>query len=562
MDELNAVALSILIVGMATFFGIGWYSRRWTNSTAEFYVAGGQIPWKLNGVAMFSNYASAASFLGVAGAIALFGIDNWWLAIGFFAGWVVVILTIASPLRRSGKYTVADALQERFAGAEIRVLTIIAGVVIGTLYLVPQLVGAGHLFNLLIPLGALGSTASYIFWVVIAGGFTAAIVVLGGMRGTSYNQAFQGIIIFGAMVLLLVLSVAMYFSWNPLNILTEADHVVPPQVLVDEGATDQVLADHPVDSSGDDALEAAKSTTEILPEALTAMTPGVNVKDLLNQLSLVLGLFLGVVGLPHVLIRLYTVKDAEAARKSTEFTIVSLAIFYTMTLFVGLAAMMLLYPMLTDLINKGEIGKATNTAVAELGTLLGGDVLLGIVLAGAMAAILSSAVGLLIQMTTTVAHDGYTVLLRPESSDHQRVLVARISGIVLTVVAVLMSIWLKEENVAQLVGMAFGIAASTFAPVLLLTVWWTRFTRQGVIAGFVVGLVVSLLFTTLKFLDVDQFLFLPVLVNPALYGVPAAFIAAIGTSLATKDVGAVDHFMDIAHDRAGTEDKAPGPPRA
>jgi len=559
MDDFNIIALLILMAGMATFFGIGWYSRRWTKSTAEFYVADGKIPWKLNGLAMFSNYASAASFLGVAGAIALFGIDNWWLALGFFAGWVVVVLTIASPLRRSGKYTVADALQERFAGREIRFLTIITGVIIGTIYLVPQLVGAGHLFNLLIPLDAIGSTASYIFWVVIAGGFTAAIVVLGGMRGTSYNQAFQGIIIFGAMVLLLVLSMAMYFSWNPLNILTEADHVVPPRVLVDEGAASQILADYAVDSSGDEALEAAKSTTEILPEAPTAMTPGVNVKDLANQLSLVLGLFLGVVGLPHVLIRLYTVKDAAAARKSTEFTIVSLAIFYTMTLFVGLAAMMLLYPMLADLINQGEIGKATNTAVAELGALLGGrdsiggDVFLGIVLAGAMAAILSSAVGLLIQMTTTVAHDGYTVLLRPESSERRQILVARVAGIVLTVFAVLLAIWLKEENVAQLVGMAFGIAASTFAPVLLLTVWWTRFTRQGVIAGFVVGLVVSLLFTFLRFAEVDEFLFLPVLVNPALYGVTAAFIAAIGTSLVTTDVGDVDHFMHLAHDRGGAE---------
>ncbi len=560
MDGVNLVALTILIVGMATFFAIGWYSRRWTKNTAEFYVAGGQIPWKLNGVAMFSNYASAASFLGVAGAIALFGIDNWWLALGFFAAWVVVVLVLASPLRRSGKYTVADALQERFAGPEIRILTIIAGITIGTLYLVPQLVGAGHLFNLLLPIEALGLDGSYIVWVAIAGGFTAAIVVLGGMRGTSYNQAFQGIIIFGAMTLLLVLSVVMYFNWNPLDVLTESDSVVPPTVLVEDGAAASILDEYAIDASGDESMAAAKSTTEILPDAPTAMTPGVNVKDMLNQLSLVLGLFLGVVGLPHVLIRLYTVKDAVAARKSTELTIISLAIFYTMTLFVGLAAMMLLYPLLTDLINEGAIGKATNTAVAELGSLLGGrgalggDLLLGIVLAGAMAAILSSAVGLLIQMTTTVAHDGYTILLRPQSSEEQRVLVARATGIVLTIIAVLMSIWLKEENVAQLVGMTFGIAASTFAPVLLLTVWWTRFTRQGVMAGFIVGLVVSLLFTFLKFFEVESFLGLPVLVNPALYGVPAAFIACIVASLLTKDVGAVDHFMHLAHDRDGKED--------
>ncbi len=543
----NIVAISILAVGMATFFFIGIYSRRWTKSTAEFYVAGGQIPWKLNGVAMFSNYASAASFLGVAGAIALFGIDNWWLALGFFAAWVVVVLILASPLRRSGKYTVADALYERFSGSEIRLLTIIAGIIIGTLYLVPQLVGAGHLFNLLIP------ELDYFIWVAIAGGFTAIIVVMGGMRGTSYNQAFQGIIIFGAMTLLLILAVVMYFNWNPLGILADSDSVVTPTQVVNNDAAEQILSTYPISSDGSDAMAAARSSREILPEEPSALTPGVNVTDMLNQLSLVLGLFLGVVGLPHVLIRLYTVKDAVAARKSTELTIISLAIFYTMTLFVGLAAMMLLYPLLTDLINQGEVGKATNTAVAELGRLLGGEVLLGIVLAGAMAAILSSAVGLLIQMTTTVAHDGYTILLRPESSEEQRVRVAQITGIVLTVVAVVLSFVLKEENVAQLVGMTFGIAASTFAPVLLMTVWWTRFTRQGVVATFVVGLIVSLVFTFAKYSGVETLLGLPVLVNPALYGVPAAFAAGIVVSLLTRDVGRVEHFMHLAHDRDGKE---------
>jgi cation/acetate symporter len=543
----NIIAIVILVAGMATFFAIGIYSRRWTKSTAEFYVAGGQIPWKLNGIAMFSNYASGASFLGVAGAIAIFGIDNWWLALGFFAAWVVVVLVLASPLRRSGKYTVADALRERFTGDEIRFLTIVAGLIIGVLYLVPQLVGAGHLFELLVP------GLDYMLWVAIAGGLTAVIVVMGGMRGTSYNQAFQGGIIFGAMILLFVLAMIAYFSWNPLNMLTEADNVVTPTQVVDNGAADEILSVYPVDSSGDEAKEAAFYSEEVLPDETSALTPGVNVTDLANQISLVLGLFLGVVGLPHVLIRLYTVKDAVAARKSTELTIISLAIFYTLTLFVGFAAMMLLYPLLTDLINNGEVGKATNTAVAELGDLLGGQILLGVVLAGAMAAILSSAVGLLIQMTTTVAHDGYTVLLRPESSEEQRVMVARGAGIVLTVIAVVLSILLKEENVAQLVGMTFGIAAATFAPVLLMTVWWTRYTRQGVVATFVVGLIVSLAFTAARYSGAETLVGLPVLVNPALYAVPAAFAAGIVTSLLTKDVGAVDHFMHLAHDRDGRD---------
>ena len=549
----NPIALIILIIGMGTFFFIGWYSRRWTKSTAEFYVAGGQIPWKLNGVAMFSNYASAASFLGVAGAIAIGGIDNWWLALGFFAAWVVVVLVLASPLRRSGKYTVADALQERFSGPEIRLLTIIAGIIIGVLYLVPQLVGAGHLFNLLIPdlAETLGSDQAYIFWVAVAGGFTAFIVVLGGMRGTSYNQAFQGIIIFGAMVILLVLAAAMYFNWNPLNMLTEADNVITPAQVVEAGTQDELLAMY--DGTAESAMEVSQASGDLMPDTASALTPGSEVPNLANQLSLVLGLFLGVVGLPHVLIRLYTVKDATAARKSSELTIVSLAIFYTMTLFVGFAAMMLLYPQLLELLAADRAGDAKNNAVAYLGDLLGGQWLLGLVLAGAMAAILSSAVGLLIQMTTTVAHDGYTVLLRPQSSEEQRVRVARLAGIVLTVAAVLMAIWLQKENVAQLVAMTFGIAASTFAPILLLTVWWTRLTRQGVIAGFVVGLIVSLVFTFARYAGVESVLGIPVLVNPALYGVPSAFLAAIVVSLLTKDVGAVDHFMHMAHDREGVE---------
>jgi cation/acetate symporter len=549
----NAVALVILIAGMTPFFVIGWYSRRWTSTTAEFYVAGGQIPWRLNAVAMFSNYASAASFLGVAGAIALGGIDSWWLALGFFAAWVVVVLVLAGPLRRSGRYTVADALVERFRGREIRLLTMIVGVIIGTLYLVPQLVGAGHLFVLLLGW-------DYLVTVLVAGIFTAIIVVLGGMRGTTYNQAFQGVLIFGAMTVLLILATVAFFGSNPIDILSRSGDVVAPTLAL--GAADQLGAAG-AEGGATAALAAAQASGTLLPDAPGALTPGIAVPDLPNQLSLVLGLFLGVVGLPHILIRLYTVRDAAAARKSTELTILSLAIFYTMTLFVGLAAMLLLYPQLVALLAAGERGEATNGAVALLGDLLGGQVLLGVVIAGAMAAILSSSVGLLIQMTTTVAHDGYAMLLRPASTDRERVLVARLAGIVLTTAAVLASIWLKEENVAQLVGMTFGIAASTFAPVLVLTVWWTRLTRQGVIASFLVGLVASLIFTFARFAGVSDVLGVPVLVNPALYSVPLAFAAAVVVSLLTRDVGDVERFMLLAH-RHGTAatETAQDPPAA
>ena len=293
---------------------------------------------------------------------------------------------------------------------------------------------------------------------------------------------------------------------------------------------------------------------EVLPDEPSALTPGVNVKDLLNQLSLVLGLFLGVVGLPHVLIRLYTVKDAVAARKSTELTIISLAIFYTMTLFVGLAAMMLLYPLLTDLISQGEVGKATNTAVAELGDLLGGQVLLGIVLAGAMAAILSSAVGLLIQMTTTVAHDGYTVLLRPESSEEQRVMVARVRRH--------RAHGARRAAVDRAQGGERGAAGGHDL----------RHRREHLRTGAADDGVVDPLHQAgrdrhvhrgphrVAAVHVRQVLGRRDHRGPAGAGEPGALrragrVRARASSSAslTKDVGAVDHFMHLAHDRDGRD---------
>jgi cation/acetate symporter len=263
--------------------------------------------------------------------------------------------------------------------------------------------------------------------------------------------------------------------------------------------------------------------------------------------SLVLGLLLGVAGLPHILIRFYTVKDAADAKKGAQLTIIGLAVFYIAVLFVGFATMMILYDELIQMLAAGDRGRATNMAIPLLGMELGGEVGLGLIAAGAMAAMLSTAVGLLISMTTSLSHDVYAGVLRPNSSDRERLVFAKIGAVVLTVVASLASVWLKDQNVAILVAMCFGIAASTFAPVLILSVWWKGLTKEGVIAGLVVGLVVSLVFTFARFAAVPDIMGIRVLGNPALYGVPAALLSIIVASLLTKNTGNAREFMAMAH---------------
>lgn len=284
-----------------------------------------------------------------------------------------------------------------------------------------------------------------------------------------------------------------------------------------------------------------------MPEAPCAITPGVGLRDVWNQMSLVLGLFFGVVGLPHILIRFYTVRDAHAARKSAEITIIGLAVFYIAVLFVGLGGMLVLYPTLLEMLAAGKRGAATNLTMPMLGSLMSGQMLLGVVVAGALAAMLSTSSGLLISATTSLAQDLYAAVVKPSSTDRERLIFAKICAGILAVIAIILSIWLKHENVAILVGMCFGIAASSFAPALIAAVWWKRLTREGLIAGLSVGLVVSLLYTFAEFADVAFVLGLPVLINPALYSLPAAIVAMVLVSYLTKDKGKVAEFMASAH---------------
>ena len=537
MNLENPIAFAILVVSLIVVVYISWWGKKFTSTTTDFYVAGGKISPRLNGWAMFGDYCSAASFLGVAGAIALAGVDSWWIAIGFFGAWIFVLVILAGPLKSSGKFTVGDVLVGRYGGRSLKFLAMFTTVVIGTLYLVPQIVGAGHLFQLLLGW-------DYMITVFVSATVMGLMVVLGGMMGTTYNQAIQGVILLAAMLLLFVIATLMYFGGNPFAIVSQAMTTVPPTEAVKviaQVATPAVTEG----TAGAFALaEAVRAGFADLPNALT---PGIATPDVWNQVSLVLGLLLGVAGLPHILIRFYTVKDAKDAKKGAEITIIGLAVFYIAVLFVGFATMMILYPVLIEMLQAGQRGRATNMAIPLLGMELGGEVVLGIVAAGAMAAMLSTSVGLLISMTTSLSHDVYAGVLRPNSTDRERLVFAKLGAVVLTVIALVASIWLKDQNVAILVAMCFGIAASTFAPVLILSVWWSGLTKEGVIAGLVVGLIVSLTFTFARFSAVPEIAGIRVLGNPALYGVPAALLSIIAVSLMTKNVGNAREFMAAAH---------------
>jgi cation/acetate symporter len=534
----NIVALSIVMLGIALSLFISFYHRRSTSSTANFYVAGGGISPRVNGWAMLGDYASAASFLGVAGAVALMGVDGWWLALGFFAAWIVVLLLIASPLKNVGKYTVADLLNARFKGKEkgIRTIAMVSTLALCVMYLIPQIVGAGHLFGLLLGW-------SYLPTVMVTGTLMGVFVILGGMKGTSYNQAIQGAILFGALLFLLVFGIVSIFAGNPVGVITAANEMVPPLLAAANPEAVALTASMANAAPG----EAITAVRELMPVAASAVTPGVGLRSLADNASLVIALFFGVLGLPHILIRFYTVSSAKEARKSAEITIWGLAIFYAAVFFVGLIAMYGLYPQLVALLAEGKRGVATNMTMPMLGDMMGGQVLLGVIAAGAMAAMLSTSAGLLISATTSLSHDLYKGILRPDSTDEQQLRFAKIGAGCLALIAIGMSVWLKDQNVAMLVGMCFGIAASTFAPALVFAVWWRKLTSQAVIIGMATGLVTSLLFTFARFFGVDSIIGLDVLINPALYSMPLAVVVTIVVSLMTNDCGELDEFMAKAH---------------
>ncbi len=532
---MNYIALAIVIILVSISIGIAVYSRRWTRTTSEFYIAGAKISWMENTMALTGDYLSAASFLGVAGAISILGIDKTWDALGYFGGYVVLLALLAVPLRKVGKYTAPAILNTRYTGRTLRTGAMMSSIIISAFYIVPQMIASGALLQLLLGW-------DYVFAEIVIGSIIVFYVVVGGMRATTYNQVIQGFILWGAMAAILLLAVSQFYGFSFGAVLAQGENMVPPQLAAN------LLADETVPDL--DAMtpdEVIGFVTSKFSDQPHALTPGTFAPDWMNVFALAVGLVFGTAGLPHVLKRYYTVERPRDARTSTVGVLLLIGLFYIMTIFVGLIAMHKLYPqILTDFL-AGEQAVAKNMAVPRLGELTGGGALMGIAIGGAFCAILSTVAGLLITIGTTVTHDFYKAWINPDATEKQEVFVAKVSLVVAGIIAVLLGIVLQNENVSFLVTLAFGMAASTFFPVLLLSTWWKRFTKEGAIATMLVGIIVSIIFVTAQLMKLPDVVGIPVLVNPALYSLPAAFIAGIVVSYLTSNVGAVKEFMNLVH---------------
>lgn len=531
----NPLVLIFILFFVALTIIITWATNKSSRSAADFYVAGNKTPWVQTGIAMVGSYLSAASFLGVAGDISIFGVDRIWLAIGFFGGYMALLMLIAGPLRNVGSYTVADALYRRFPVKEIKLLIMISTIIVSTFYLVPQILGAGLLFELLIGWDFLAVT-------IVLGILMSIYIIFGGMKATLYNQVVQASFLFGVMVFITVFAFIMFTDGSFAKLLELSSRIIPPSIA---GADPEVAAAVRAAPNSAAAVDAA---LKMLPNAPAAMTIGVQTPSIIAQISTVVALVFGTAGLPHILVMFYTVPSAKAAKKSVMLCVVGLGIFYICTIILGFLLMPEIYKQLVSWISEGKAGFAKNMSVLEGANVIGGQLLMAISAAGAVAAVLSTSAGLMITVASTVSNDLYKVYINQKATEKQELNIAKITTIVMSTISVVLAVLLKNENVAWLVTLGFGVAASAIFPAMLANLWWKRFTKQGAIAGIASGLGVSLFFVVLLLTGVKSFFGLPTSGGPGIFGVTISLITCVVVSLLTKDTGKnVDEFFAIAH---------------
>jgi cation/acetate symporter len=484
------IALFAFFVGVTLVIAIRAGGKNRT--AADYYAAGRAFTGPQNGIAIGGDYLSAASFLGIAGAIALDGYDGFLYSIGFLVGWLLVLLLVAGPLRNSGRYTTGDVLDLRLRSGAVRAAAAVSTLTVSLFYLLAQMAGAGSLVSLLL---GISSTEGQDVAVAAVGLLMLFYVMVGGMKGTTWVQIVKAT--------LLAIGAAVITAW----------------VLSRAGFSLSVLLRH--------AAASSPAGSAVLGPGLTY---GVSTTAKFSFISLALALVLGTAGLPHVLMRLYTVPDAREARRSIVWTVWLVGLFYLSTLVLGYGAMWL--------VGAGQIesspGKA-NSAVPLLAFKLGGTVLLATVAAVAFATILAVVAGLTITASASFAHDVYaSVLRRGEAEPADEVRVARITAVVIGFVAVIGGMSAKNIDVAFLVSLAFAVAASANLPSILYSLFWSRFTARGALWSMYGGLIssVGLIIFSPVVSGTSQsliagtrvdFAFFP-LDNPGIVSIPLAFL--------------------------------------
>jgi cation/acetate symporter len=461
-------------------------AARGVRTAGHFYAAGGGVKWFVNGIAFSGDYLSAASFLGIAGMIATSGFDGFMYSIGFLAGWIVALFLVAEPLRKIGKYTFADALTNTFKNKYVRLSAAISTLVVSVFYLIPQMVGAGSIVQPLIGL-------PYELGVVIVGGLVIVIVATAGMVSTTWVQFIKGFLLLIA-AFGLTIGVLLLAGHGPVDFISS------------------ILANN--------AVHLPKGTTVTGSQYLS---PGLKYTNPLDFLSLALGLLLGTAALPHILIRYYTVPSPADARKSTVIAIIAIGIFYILTLFLGLGAN---YFGTFD-------PKNENLAAPLLAQHIGGEWFFALISSIAFATILGTVAGLIMAAAGAIAHDIYTEIMGRKGDESRTLRISKLTAVCVGIIAIVLGILAKGQNVAFLVGLAFAIAASANLPAILCTLFWKRATDMGIIAGIITGLVSSIALILISPTIMGSGAIFP-LNNPGIVSIPLGFIVTIGVSLATS----------------------------
>ena len=452
---------AILMFGafvLGTLYITKWAAAK-TKSAADFYTGGGGITGFQNGLAIAGDYMSAASFLGISAAVMANGYDGLIFSIGFLVGWPVITFLMAERLRNLGKFTFADVAAYRFQQTPIRAFAASGTLVVVAFYLIAQMVGAGQLIKLLFGL-------EYWMAVVIVGALMMIYVLFGGMTATTWVQIIKACLLLGGASFM-ALSVLWHFGFSP-----EAMFAGAVQIKTDLALKDGKIA------------EAATAAGQSI------MGPGNFVKDPISAISFGMALMFGTAGLPHILMRFFTVPSAKEARKSVMWATGWIGYFYLLTFIIGFGAItfVLTNPQFLDA--KGGLLGGGNMAAIHLANAVGGNVFLGFISAVAFATILAVVAGLTLAGASAVSHDLYaSVIKKGKANEKDEIRVSKITTITLAVLAIGLGILFESQNIAFMVGLAFSIAASCNFPVLLLSMYWKKLTTRGAMIGGWLGLV-------------------------------------------------------------------------
>ncbi|HKX94181.1 MAG TPA: cation acetate symporter [Methylibium sp.] len=450
-----------------TLFITKWAAAR-TKSAADFYTAGGGITGFQNGLAIAGDYMSAASFLGISAAVMASGFDGLIYSIGFLVGWPVVTFLLAERLRNLGKFTFADVAAFRFDQTPVRVFAASGTLVVVAFYLIAQMVGAGQLIKLLFGL-------EYWIAVVIVGGLMMVYVLFGGMTATTWVQIIKAIMLL-AGASFMAGAVLWQFGFSPEAMFAKA-----------------------VEIKTSLAVTAGKTPEEAAVQGFSIMGPGGFVKDPISAISFGMALMFGTAGLPHILMRFFTVPNAKEARKSVLWATTWIGYFYLLTFIIGFGAITFVLTNPGFLDAKGGLIGGNNMAAVHLANAVGGNVFLGFISAVAFATILAVVAGLTLSGASAVSHDLYATVIKKGKADSVAELkVSRLTTIALGIVAVLLGIAFEKQNIAFMVSLAFAIAASANFPVLLMSVLWKGCTTRGAVIGGFLGLISSVALTVVS----------------------------------------------------------------